>query len=220
MARIRMLGAAGLAGVAAAALVGCSSQAHRRAASPTPSRPSPAATGTAVTSEGLDRSYSSDGGTFRYPSAWRLSTYSEVSSFSTLVAFLSTDATHDPCVRALGSVSCSSPLNELGPAGVLVSWNIVGFPGQRGIANVPGSPTTIDGRPARQQIKTQVAGGTTCAQMGASEEVDVSVAVSSPNDASDLWEMTACVAGPGAAKAVSTALSVAHSLRLTAPAPS
>ena len=159
-----------------------------------------------------------DGGTFRYPTAWRLSTYPLVTSFSTLVAFLSNNPLHDPCVRAAGDISCSSPLSRLGPAGVLVTWAVVGFPGQ-GIDNVPGTHTTIDSRPARLVVKKPVAAAT-CGLIGASWEVDATVAVSSLHGAGGLWEMTACLANPGAATAVSSAIAVARSLRLTAPAPS
>ena len=94
----------------------------------------------------LGRSYTSDGGTFRYPSTWRVSTYNVVSSFSTLVAVVSNYPTHDPCVRGNGSISCSATqFGQLSPAGILVTWDIYGFPGY-GIDKAPGMPTTIDGR--------------------------------------------------------------------------
>jgi hypothetical protein len=184
-------------------------------ASPTSPNPTSAVAGASK----LDRSYSAEGGTFRYPSAWRLSTYTDVSSFDTSVAYLSNYPIHDPCVHLEGNVSCSPErLGRLDPAGVLVSWDIYGFPNY-GIDNVPGSSTTIDGRPARLQVKTPAA-TTVCAIVGASKEVDVAVATTSLHGAGGLWRMTACLADPGAAKAISTAIAVARSLRLAAPPPS
>jgi hypothetical protein len=135
------------------------------------------------------------------------------------VAYLSNPPTNDPCVHPEGNDSCSPQrVGRLGPAGILVSWDIYGFP-NNGIDNAPGSPTTIDGRPARLQVKTPAA-ATDCALIGASKEVDAAVTITSLHGAGGLWRMTACLADPDADNAVSTAIAVARSLRLTAHAPS
>jgi hypothetical protein len=181
----------------------------------------PVASPTATDAPGitLGKSFSAEGGTFRYPSSWNLATYNEVTSFSFSIAYLGTGPLHDPCTRGEGNLSCGPKnLGRLGPSGILVSWDIYGFPGV-GIDNEPGSPTTIDDSPARIQVKRAVA-GTQCAVIGAVTEVDVAVATTSSHGPGGLWRMNACLADPGASDAVDTVIAVARSLRLTAPSPS
>ncbi len=167
----------------------------------------------------LGKSYSAQGGTFRYPSTWQLATYNNVSSFTFSVADLGTGPLHDPCTHPDGNVACDPHnLGRLGRSGIYVSWYIYGFPNY-GIDNAPGSLTTIDGRPARIQVSTAAA-GSACATIGAVKEVDVAVATTSLHGAGGLWRMNACLADPGADEAVDIVIAVARSLRLSAPAPS
>jgi hypothetical protein len=183
----------------------------------------PAATATApgdtAGSSKLDKSYSTQGGSFRYPSSWQLATYNNVSSFSFSVADLGTGPLHDPCTHPDGNVSCDPHnLDRLGRSGIYVGWEIYGFPNY-GIDDAPGSPTTIDGRPARLQVITPAA-ESACATIGASTEVDVAVATTSLHGAGGLWRMNACLADPVTDKAIATVIAVARSLRLAAPPPS
>ena len=132
----------------------------------------------------LAKSFSAQGGTFRYPSSWHVATYNDVTSFSFSIAYLGTGPLHDPCTHGEGNLSCGPKnLGRLSPSGILVSWDIHGFPGVS-IDNEPGSPTTIDGSPARIQVKPAVA-GTQCAVIGAVTEVDVAVATTSQHGAGD-----------------------------------
>ena len=183
----------------------------------------PAATPTSPSdtagSRTLDKSYSGEGGTFRYPSSWQLATYNNVSSFTFSVADLGTGPLHDPCTHPDGNDYCD-PAHEghLGPSGILVSWDIYGFP-NIGIDDAPGSPTTIDGRPARLQVITAAA-GSACTIIGGNTEVDVAVATTAKHGAGSLWRMNACLADPVADDALATVIAVARSLRLAAPPPS
>ena len=171
------------------------------------------------TSIKLGKSYSAEGGTFRYPSTWQLATFNNVSSFTFSVADLGTGPLRDPCTHPDGNDACDPHnLGHLGRSGSYVSWVIYGFPNY-GIDNAPGSTTTIDGRPARVQIKS-AATGSECATIGGSREVDVAVATTSLHSAGSLWLMNACLADPRADDAVDTVLAVARSLRLAAPRPS
>ena len=157
----------------------------------------------------LDLSYSSNGGTFRYPSSWRLSTFNDVSSFTALIAYVSNYPINDPCTHALGGTTCE-PTNmaRLGAGGVLIGWDIYGFPGYD-IDKAPGTPTTIDGRPARIQVGPAAA-GSACAVIGASEEVDVVVATTA-HGAGSFWRMNGCAVDPSS---LGTVLAVARSLQL------
>lgn len=161
----------------------------------------------------LDLSYSWNGGTFRYPVGWRLSTFNDVSSFTDLVAYVSNYPINDPCTHALGGTTCE-PTNmaRLGAGGVLIGWDIYGFPGYD-IDKAPGTPTSIDGRPARIKVGPAAA-GSACAVIGASEEVDVVVATTA-HGAGSFWRMNGCAVDPSS---LGTVIAVARSLQLSAPA--
>ena len=73
--------------------------------------------------------------------------------------------------------------------------------------------TTIDGRPARIQVKLAAA-GTQCAVIGAVTEVDVAVATTSQHGAGHLADER--VSGRPGEEAVDTVIAVARSLGLRA----
>jgi hypothetical protein len=131
-------------------------------------------------------SFSAMGLSFRYPATWRHASFStDVSSFSANVVDLSTSPLHDPCVGgpAEGAMVCSGfPVDALAPGGVLVQWDVRGFPGFR----LPRPNATIAGRPA---VQTKTSGGW-CASLGGTETITVKIA----RDPPDNWyQMDACL---------------------------
>jgi hypothetical protein len=139
---------------------------------------------------------------FEYPACWRAVQYSEVSSFSSAMVFLSNQATHPPCVtttypaaagsggapRPVMSMTCGWPVTRLAPGGVLVKWSNFGFP-DWSLSEVSGSSLTVGGLAAREQ--TSLPGD--CRMLGADETITVDVA---GGVASNDYEMTACLRGP------------------------
>jgi hypothetical protein len=196
--------------VAGLFLVACGQSSSQRpvAASVTPSR--------ATAMSLLDRSFSADGGSFSYPSAWHLSTYDVEWSMGQAVAYLSNQPLHDPCSQTGQLRTCGSPLNRLGPGGVLVSWQIVGGPPPLRLSSRPGAATTIGGRPAKVDVRSSSNPDQQCAALGASGEVDAAVLADTLPSHDELWTMTACLSDPQAATSVNNALAVARSLRLGA----
>jgi hypothetical protein len=70
---------------------------------------------------------------FYHPRRWHSYRYRETSSFTFLLAFLSTDRLRAPCTvkrnASVTRVSCGSPLSRLSPGGVLITWVAEGMPG-------------------------------------------------------------------------------------------
>jgi hypothetical protein len=154
----------------------------------------------------LDAVFSSNAGSFDYPSAWRLSHDSVVSSFTLLVAVLSNQQVHDPCTRTSTSVSCGEPLHRLSPGGVLVTWTQLGMMGGD-IGQQPGTATTVDERAARVLVSDGSAAG--CFRIsGTTAEVDGTVLLNSSNQ---MWQMRACIAGPNAHHEVEAAVAMFRS---------
>jgi hypothetical protein len=131
-------------------------------------------------------SFSAMGLSFRYPATWRHASFSnDLSSFSGNVVDLSTSRLHDPCIGgpADGAVVCSGfPVDALAPGGVLVQWDVHGFPGFR----LPGPNATIAGRPADQ---TKTSGGW-CASLGGTQTITVKISRDTPDD---WYQMDACL---------------------------
>jgi len=193
-------------------LAACAGDA-KPATGPGPATESPTPTGssageTSDQSAKLSATFSWNGGSFRYPADLHLSQFSVVSSFTLLVAVLSNEQVHDPCTRTPTSASCGEPLSHLSPGGVLVTWTQLGMLGA-GIAQQPGTATTVDGRVARVLVADVSAAG--CASVsGTTAEVDATVLLDSSNH---MWQMRACIAGPSPQKAVATALAMFGSAR-------
>jgi hypothetical protein len=138
---------------------------------------------------------------FYYPRRWRSYRYRETSSFTYVLAFLSTDRLHAPCTvkrsASVTRVSCGSPLSRLSPGGVLTTWVAEGMPG-RTLSIVPGRWTRIGGHPAR--VLSGVATDT-CAQLGGAWQEQAVIDRAKAPASTDLVAMDACIAAPGVAQA-------------------
>lgn len=133
---------------------------------------------------------------FDYPSPWTATYFEDVSSFSSVIVFLSTEQLSDPCTRTITSefsrVECGSPLGDrqLGPNGLLVSWLGRGFPGWRFDPGA-GAARTIGGRTASVDDH---AAPDYCTANGGQREM---IAIVPLPDAIYNWrEMDACYRGP------------------------
>ena len=96
------------------------------------------------------------GGTsFRYPSCWTLSNYTEESTMTTAVAFLSNQPMHQPCKTTRSgistTVSCGFPVKTLERGGVLVTFIAGGMPGWT-IADDTGRHLVVDHHAARETV--------------------------------------------------------------------
>ena len=134
-------------------------------------------------------SFSAMGLSFRYPANWQTGTWNDVSSFTAPIVYLSTGRQHNPCTVTYSpgekSVSCSYPVDTLPPGGVLVRWDLDGFPGFR----LTKPNATIGGRPA---LETKTSGGW-CASLGGAETISVII----PRDQPDNWYgLNACLSAP------------------------
>ena len=134
-------------------------------------------------------SFSAMGLSFRYPATWHAGTWNDVSSFTALIVYLSTGQQYYPCSVTTSpgekTVTCGDPMGTLAPGGVLVRWDLDGFPGFR----LTKPNATIAGRPA---LETKTSGGW-CASLGGSETISVII----PRDQPDNWYgLNACLSAP------------------------
>jgi hypothetical protein len=124
-----------------------------------------------------------------YPGSWQARAYTETSSFTMALVFLSAQPMHPPCatIRRPGqtTVSCGSPVGRLRPGSVLVTWDVDGFSGWT-LERAPGVPTRVGGLPAKESV---VAGSGYCVA-GTAEQITVDVARSVPGK---YYEMSACL---------------------------
>jgi hypothetical protein len=138
---------------------------------------------------------------FYHPRRWRPYQYRETSSFTYLLAFLSTGRLHAPCTvtrnASVTRVSCGSPLSRLSPGGVLITWVAEGVPG-RTLSFVPGRWTRIGGHRAR--VLSGVATDT-CAQLGGAWQEQAVIDRAKAPTSTNLVAMDACIAAPGVAQA-------------------
>jgi hypothetical protein len=128
---------------------------------------------------------------FSYPSNWRPQPYMNISNFTDVITYLSTDRLNDPCTRttAPGGVTttCGWPLRQLSPGGVLVIWsqgNAIDWQ----IDREPGQARTIAGRPAKLAVNKPGA----CRQVGGEETVTATMATGG----SSYYELVACLRTP------------------------
>jgi hypothetical protein len=197
--------------VVAAAVVGVAiplAGLHSAPGSLHPATPSPT-TGALTCAGHTGRSvYDSEGVRFDYPSCWKAATDDEETSFSTSLVDLSNQTMHAPCTtttsppgRARPGIAgkttvCRLPLSRLAPHGILVRWSANGFP-LWNLDQQPGTPLTVGGRPAREQISGRATlASTICASIGADEAISVVVAETYRYD---FYSMTACLRGPDTA---------------------
>jgi hypothetical protein len=134
-------------------------------------------------------SFSAMGLSFRYPATWHAGTWNDVSSFTAPIVYLSTGQQYDPCTVTTSpgekTVTCGDPMDTLAPGGVLVRWDLDGFPGFR----LTKPNATIAGRPA---LETKTSGGW-CASLGGTETISVII----PRDQPDNWYgLNACLSAP------------------------
>jgi hypothetical protein len=112
---------------------------------------------------------------FDYPASWMLRHYPY--SFTTIssIVYLSTQPTHDPCVRTSSSISCNTlgVVNSLGPEDVLVFWGAYGFPTWN-LSLERGSRLKVGGLAAKWHMQRPPE--QPCMQIGGSESVTVWVA--------------------------------------------
>ena len=132
---------------------------------------------------------------FDYPAAWASAKFQVVSSFSTLLVYLSTEPLFDPCVRQTNldgssSVTCRSPVGHLGDGGVLVEWGAWGFPGWT-FDRTRGRLIRAGGREATLEVQAPDAG---CVGIGGVRAIKV--VVPTPEVLWNWTQMDACLAGP------------------------
>jgi hypothetical protein len=152
--------------------------------------------------------FSAMGLAFRYPQTWRVGTWSaDVSSFSALIAYLSTSRLQNPCQQTVRpgvmTSSCGFPVSKLLPGGVLIRWSANGNPGWR----LPATNTIVGGRRA---FETVTSGGW-CATLGGTETITVAIP---RNIAMNWFEMDACLAGPGLTRQEAEISSMLRSVRI------
>jgi hypothetical protein len=196
--------AALVASVAAAAIVVPMIVIGVRDVPPTTGGGAASASGSPVRSgaDPLVSTFSGPGITFRYPAVWRAQQYTEVSSFSILITYLSTDGMHDPCATHASSVGeevdCNGPIGRLGADGVLVTWFSFGMPDTA----LTAANTTVGGHPA--SVHSGPADDT-CAKIGGTRTVDAQIAqnktLAPQGRGEELTEMSACIAGSDTARA-------------------
>jgi len=130
---------------------------------------------------------------FDYPSSWKVSHYDDwVSTREAKLVYLSTEPTHDPCVRSGNTITCGEPIYSLRSGGVLVAWAVFGFPGWN-LNLEKGSPLRVDGLPAKWDALRLPAADPRvqgCIRMGGGESVLVWVARPAPSDA---YTLSACL---------------------------
>jgi hypothetical protein len=68
--------------------------------------------------------FDSAGLSFDYPGAWSAARFDVVSSFSSVIVYLSTAPMSDPCDRTPNSIACTRlAVSSLAPDGILVAWS-------------------------------------------------------------------------------------------------
>jgi hypothetical protein len=149
---------------------------------------------------------------FDYPSDWSAKTYQDISSFSDAIVFLSNRVMHVPCVRHKNAVesgvTCHAPLSRLGYNGVYVEWSVNGFPNWT-LANQPGQPISVSGRPARESVIS----GPDC--MGISDaQQDINVVIAGVNN---YYAMVACLSGPDLSREHSEVQAMLASAKILQP---
>jgi hypothetical protein len=122
---------------------------------------------------------------FVYPASWTARRYSEQSSFSTLIVYLSNQTMVAPCQGG----ACGLPVKRLEPAGVLAWWSEKGRPGWTFDKNAKGQPLVVGGRRSRLSIKPG------CHELGG--QVYESVVIERPDAADNWYEFDVCIRGPG-----------------------
>jgi len=128
---------------------------------------------------------------FSYPANWRPQPFMNISNFTAVITYLSTDRLNDPCSRttAPGGVTttCGWPLKQLSPGGVLVTWSQATAIAWQ-IDREPGQPINIAGRPGKLAVNKP--GG--CRQVGGEETMIATIATGG----SSYYQLVACLRSP------------------------
>jgi hypothetical protein len=162
--------------------------------------------------DGRVTTYEGDEMAFEYSARWQAVHFENVSSFTRLLVYLSTEQLFEPCVRQLNAVSCGSPLrSNLGPDGVFIEWIHWGFPG-REFDSTLGSLIDVGGRRATFQHHAPTE---ECIRVGADDMIVVTVEW--PQAQSNWHEMTACLRGPDLDKIQEEIDSMLGSVRWVTP---
>jgi hypothetical protein len=137
------------------------------------------------------KSFGGLGVSFRYPAAWRSETDADdMSSFSTLIVYLSNMRLYPPCVtsqiKKVIYKTCQPPISQLARGSFLAEWSAGASPLWR-FSQVKGKPLRVGGRRAKLLVtKTPCLGGNT------------SIAVVVRNDSANSYDFDVCIKGPGA----------------------
>jgi hypothetical protein len=136
---------------------------------------------------------------FKYPASWAAREYDEVSSFSTLVVYLSNQPMVAPCKTTKSakstSVNCGLAVEHLGRGGVLAWWSLDSGPGWSFGKDAPGEPINVGGHRARLSMSMTPQ----CGRIGADAAIQVVV---EPPQVPDNWfQLDACIRGPGVSTA-------------------
>jgi len=107
----------------------------------------PAASSTSATGSTI---LNTGGLVLEYPSGWTRFQYENVSSFSTLIAYLATVPVGDPCTRTANSMQCGSTPYELSPGTLVVEITATGGLNEIDLALMP---LTIGGMPASFRVE-------------------------------------------------------------------
>jgi hypothetical protein len=129
---------------------------------------------------------------FDYPGAWADAKFDVVSSFSSVLVYLSTAHLSDPCDRTANSIACvRSAASGLGPDGVLVEWSRNGFPGWT-FDPTKGQPMNVGGR--RATLEQVVPSQDDCGAIGGARELVVTI--DDPTPDMNWTAVRACLRGP------------------------
>ena len=145
----------------------------------------------------------------QYPSTWRAATYDEVSSFTAAVVFFSDQQMSSPCQTSAdgSSVTCSGDaVAHLRPGGVSVYWFTNGTPSPNLFDTAPGTPTTINGAPA----KVHIGADSDCSSIGG--RTSVTATVQRPGAANNVFVMRACVNAARDSRQITLVLASLHTM--------
>lgn len=135
--------------------------------------------------------FDGEGISFDYPGSWRAASFDVVSTFSSLIVYLSTEPLSDPCDRKPMSIACTrEPVVHLGPNGILADWWRRGSPGWA-FDPTKGQPITVAGRTATIEQLDPDEG---CQNVGGDRKLVLTIPDPTPN-----WnwtELDACLRGP------------------------
>jgi hypothetical protein len=129
-----------------------------------------------------------------YPSCWTLGNYADSSMMTTVVAFISNQTMHPPCVTKKSGIgtttSCGFPIKSLNHAGALIMVVEGGMPGWT-ISKETGRYFVVDHHPARESVSKKH-----LRSLNATEEISVSIDAGVPDN---YYQIVGFFRGPGVA---------------------